>query len=60
MSDAPLTVAFGYEHGKPRWNRRWLTIFHSRELVKAGDNDSIITNYDIVSFLDRVLVTAAL
>lgn len=60
MGDAPFAVALRDQHGKARGTGYRFAFLHPYELVKPGDQYSVIVNWNGVSLLDYVLVAAPL
>jgi hypothetical protein len=54
MRDAPFTVAPGHKHGEAGWQGYRLPIPHDRKLIKSGDYDGILTDYNCASLAERV------
>ena len=59
MRYAPFTSALGNKHGEARWTRYRLALYHPGKRVKAGDDDSVIVDYDCAPFINRILVAGS-
>src|SRR5262249_9105623 len=59
VRDQPLAVPFGQQNGEACRTRHWFPALHSRELVEAGHDYSIVVEDDCLAPLNLVGVAAS-